>query len=53
MSEMKKLVDLQDAVKQLHDIAIMVERNIGPGELSHSLRENADTLAAYIRYSIV
>lgn len=50
---MKKLIDLQDAVKQLHDIAIMVERNIGPGELSHSLRENADTIAAYIRYSIV
>ena len=53
MSTMKKLVDLQDAVKQLHDIALMVEHNIGPGELSHSLRENADTIAAYIRYSVV
>ncbi len=53
MSTMKKLVDLQDAVKQLQDIALMVEHNIGPGELSQSIKENADTIAAYIRYSIV
>lgn len=53
MSEMKKLVDLQDAIIQLHNIARLVERDIGPGELSHQIRDAADTIAAYIRYSVV
>lgn len=53
MSTMKHLVDLQQAVIQLHEIARMVERDIGKGELSESLRENADTLSALIRYSVI
>ena len=50
---MKELKDLSEAVVTLHNIARMVERDIGPGELSRQLREDADTLSALIRYSVV
>lgn len=50
---MKKLLDLQDAVIQLHNIARLVERDIGVGELSHEIRDAADTISAYIRYTVI
>lgn len=50
---MKRLVDLQQAVVQLHEIARQVEAEIGKGQLSEDLRENADTLSALIRYSVI
>lgn len=53
MSEMKRLVDLQEAVIQLHDIARQIEAEVGKGRLSEDIRENADTLSALIRYSVI
>ena len=38
---------LVDAVIQLHDIARLVEQEIGVGSLSDSLRSNADQLHQY------
>jgi hypothetical protein len=38
---------LVDAVIQLHDIARLVEQEIGAGSLSDSLRFNADQLHQY------
>jgi hypothetical protein len=38
---------LVDAVIQLHDIARLVEQEIGVGGLSDSLRSNADQLHQY------
>ena len=38
---------LVDAVVQLHDIARLVEKEIGEGELSQSIRYDADRLHQY------
>jgi len=38
---------LVDAVIQLHDIARLVEEEIGPGELSQRIRYDADQLHQY------
>jgi len=38
-----------DAVIQLHDIARLVERTIGHGQLSQDIRSVADRLNAYIK----
>lgn len=38
---------LVDAVIQLHDIARLVEEEIGEGNLSHSIRASADRLHEY------
>jgi hypothetical protein len=38
---------LVDAVIQLHDIARLVEQEIGVGNLSDNLRSNADQLHQY------
>ena len=37
--------ELQDAVIQLHDIARLIEKNIGKGTLSDNLRDFADKLS--------
>lgn len=38
---------LVDAVVQLHDIARLVEAEVGEGELSQSIRKAADQLHVY------
>lgn len=38
---------LVDAVVQLHDIARLVEQEIGEGELSQNIRNSADRLHVY------
>lgn len=38
---------LVDAVIQLHDIARLVEAEVGEGELSQSIRNSADQLHIY------
>jgi hypothetical protein len=38
---------LVDAVIQLHDIARLIEKEIGSGDLSNSIRANADQLHQY------
>lgn len=54
MSEdQKDLTEMEQAVVTLHHIARLVERDIGPGELSHQLRDAANTLTTLIRYSII
>ena len=54
MSENKRdLTEMEQAVIDLHYIARIVERDIGPGELSHQIRDAADTLTTLIRYSII
>lgn len=45
--------EMEQAVINLHNIARLVERDIGVGELSHQIRDAADTLTTLIRYSIV
>lgn len=45
--------EMEQAVVELHHIARLVERDIGVGELSHQIRDAADTLTTLIRYSIV
>ena len=45
--------ELEQAIIELHNIARLVERDIGPGELSHQIRDAADTLSTLIRYSII
>jgi hypothetical protein len=40
-------IKLVDAVIQLHDIARLVEQEIGVGELSASIRYDADQLHQY------
>jgi len=37
--------ELRDAVIQLHDIARLIEKNIGKGTLSEDLRDFADKLS--------
>lgn len=54
MSENSKdLSEMEQAVIDLHHIARLVERDIGVGELSHQIRDAADTLTTLIRYSII
>ena len=36
--------DLEDAIMQLHNIARLIEREIGFGTLAQDVRKNADTL---------
>lgn len=43
--------DLEQAIIELHNIARLVERDIGSGELSHQIRDAADTLTTLVRYS--
>ena len=40
-------LELVDAVIQLHDIARLVEQEIGVGSLSDTIRSNADQLHQY------
>ena len=42
--------DLTQAVIDLHNIARLIERDIGTGELSHQIRSAADTLVSLMRY---
>lgn len=42
--------DLTQAVVDLHNIARLIERDIGTGELSHQIRDAADTLVSLMRY---
>ena len=45
--------ELEQAIVELHNIARLVERDIGTGELSHQIRDAANTLSTLIRYSII
>lgn len=43
------MMNLQERVIQLHDIARQIEQEIGKGSLSESVRENADRLHYLIK----
>ncbi len=43
------MMNLQERVIQLHDIARQIEQGIGKGSLSESIRENADRLHYLIK----
>lgn len=43
---------LHDAVIELHDIASLVEQEIGQGSLSSDLRDCADRLAMLIKVEV-
>ena len=45
--------EMEQAIVELHNIARLVERDIGTGELSHQIRDAANTLSTLIRYSII
>lgn len=49
----RDLTEVEQAIIELHNIARIVERDIGVGELSHQIRDAADTLTTLIRYSII
>lgn len=49
----KDFSEIQQAIIDLHNIARLVERDIGVGELSHQIRDAADTLTTLVRYSII
>jgi hypothetical protein len=40
----ERLLQLNDAVMQLHDIARLIEKEIGSGQLSADIRDAADRL---------
>lgn len=40
----ERLLQLNDAVMQLHDIARLIEKEIGSGQLSEDIRDAADRL---------
>lgn len=44
---------LDDAVIQIHEIARLVEKEIGRGQLSDDLRDCADRLHRLVRYDYI
>ena len=46
---MNRSYDLEDAVMQLHNIARLIEREVGFGVLAQDVRKNADDLSDMIQ----
>jgi hypothetical protein len=47
-----KMLDLTDAVIKLHDVARLVEHQIGTGQLSEDIRKCADRLNTLIKEGV-
>jgi hypothetical protein len=44
--------NLEQAVIQLHDVARLIEKEIGTGQLSEDVRKCADRLNTYIKEAV-